>query len=681
MRAAKTLLALAASAAVAMIVLSSASASTPPYSFPVALPASVGSPPLDAAAPYTPAVLSLIAQLEPGTPPSQADLANAVKLLHDGPSPSCHNVGPVSAPSGATPSIAPICWTDAQGVLNTSGPNARGSTAPMTLMGLGATFDRDLANAWGQTEGAESRAFMVTGMFGPQTDLDRLPNWGRNLTTTGEDPYLSHQLVASQINGMQGVGAMSAMKHFVVYNGQNQNANTDIQVQGLHELYLTPYEGGFVTGRAAATMCSYQLWKDTSTYLPDTVSSLSTTSPLSPYAKPGESPQTWPLDESHFSCEHPLSLTYVLRDTWGSQALVGSDYPATHSTSGILQGEDQEMPTQNGFFAGGNGNADPTGSTCAYFTGNPGGKPAGMWDPACTSDSSHVGGLPNGFQGGNAGAGCPAPANATAAGGCTLNAAASSGVLPLSVLNQSLARILYQEQRFGILGCDPVVTASCTNPGGVGGDRSGTAPLPLGGDGQLGTKYGDAAIVEKYSEEGATLLKNDGNALPLTSADLSGGVLVTGSTANHNVADPTNEASTGFIGRDAVNPLQQLKDLSGHPEAFTFVPANDPDGTPIPTSVLSTTPNASGLGGLNLSIDGGPPTKDTHPIDHTAVNGNQLAAGHTYTWSGFLYVPASDTYTFAIQQSDSLPTTLNCPQTGQFGSPPSTPTLTTCSPF
>ena len=192
-------------------------------------------------------------------------------------------------------------------MLNTSGPNARGSTGPMTLMGLGATFDRSLGNAWGQTEGAESRAFMVTGMFGPQTDLDRLPNWGRNLTTTGEDPYLSNQLVAAQINGMQGVGAMSEMKHFVVYNGQNQNANTDIQDQGLHELYLTPYEGGFVDGRAAATMCSYQVWRDTSTNpCRETISSLSSTSPLSPFAKPGENPQTWPLNESHFSCEHPL---------------------------------------------------------------------------------------------------------------------------------------------------------------------------------------------------------------------------------------------------------------------------------------------------------------------------------------------------------------------------------------
>ena len=48
----------------------------------------------------------------------------------------------------------------------------------MTLMGLGSTFDRSLGNVWGQTEGTESRAFMVTGLFGPQTDLDRLPELG-----------------------------------------------------------------------------------------------------------------------------------------------------------------------------------------------------------------------------------------------------------------------------------------------------------------------------------------------------------------------------------------------------------------------------------------------------------------------------------------------------------------------
>ena len=100
------------------------------------------------------------------------------------------------------------------------------TTGPMDLMGLGATFDRAIANIWGQTEGTEGRELMVTGLFGPQTDLDRLPDWGRNLTTTGADPYLSAQMVQSQINGIQGAGLMSEMKHFAAYNGEDQSADS-----------------------------------------------------------------------------------------------------------------------------------------------------------------------------------------------------------------------------------------------------------------------------------------------------------------------------------------------------------------------------------------------------------------------------------------------------------------------
>ena len=128
---------------------------------------------------------------------------------------------------------------------------------------------------------------------------------------------------------------MSEMKHFAVYNGQNQNTNTEISDQALHQVYLTPYESGFVNGRAAAAMCAYQIWQDTATTLPGPQSVLRTTEPLSPYAVAGQNPLTWPLGESHFSCEQPLTLTYALRDLWGSKAMVGSDYPATHSTAAI----------------------------------------------------------------------------------------------------------------------------------------------------------------------------------------------------------------------------------------------------------------------------------------------------------------------------------------------------------
>ena len=629
-----------------------------PYRLPVALPpADQTSPPVDPRAPYTPVVRDLIRQLEPSNPPTRAELANAAKLLHGagagfGPSaafpPSCHNVGPVAAPTGTKPSIMGLCWSDAQGVLNTFGPQTRGTTAPMTLMGLAASFDPALGNVWGQTEGSEARAFMVTGIFGPQTDLARQPNWIRNLTATGEDPYLSQQMVAAQIRGMQGVGAMSQMKHFAVYNGQNQNANTDVQDQALHQNYLTPYEGGFVEGRAAAGMCSYQMFRDTSTHLPGPVSSLTQPSPF----QTGPVPPTWPLSESHFACEQPLLLNYILRGMWHSKAMIGSDYPAIHSTSAILQGADQEMPPLNGFFSEvpvGQGTGfgaavatDPTGSTCADANGN---------KVDCSAPGAfHVGGYP--------GHDCPQPsAPAGAPRQCTLVDAVVNGHIPLAVFNQALARVLYQEERFGLLGCEDTPRSSlCTNPGGVGSDRSGTAPLPQGpttGVPQLGTKNGDAAVVEKYSEEGATLLKNNRRALPISRRDLAGGILVTGAGADHTIADPTGEAALGFVDRNAVSPLEQLRTFSGRPGAFNYVPAFDSTGRAVPPTALSTqttAPPTAATGGLTRTSGPGSPRVD-RSIEFTSESGSNRLAPGNYSWTGYVYVPTADTYTFELQQS------------------------------
>jgi hypothetical protein len=119
-----------------------------------------------------------------------------------------------------------------------------------------------------------------------------------------------------------------------VYNGQNQNLNTDIGDQALHELYLTPYEGGFTNGLAAATMCSYQIWRDNTPGVPSSaVSSLSSTAPLSAFAAAGQNPQTWALNESHFSCEQPLTLTYVpTTDTYTFRFQQSSSVPNANVT-------------------------------------------------------------------------------------------------------------------------------------------------------------------------------------------------------------------------------------------------------------------------------------------------------------------------------------------------------------
>ncbi len=636
------------SAAVATVSLSvgvSASADTVPYAVPVQLPSATASPAVNPAAPYTPLVLSLINQLLPSNPPTLAQVQNAATLLHGGNNSTCNNVGPVAAPTGTIPGIVPLCWTDAAGVLPTSGPNAgTGDTGTLTtaapsLLSIAGSFDRRLQNAWGQVQGAEARNTMVTGMFGPQTDLARIPNWRRALQTNGEDPLLSSEMVAAQIDGIQGRGAMAEMKHFAGYAGNLHAARvpgtapTVIQDQAFHELLLPPFEGGFVQAKAAAGMCAYQTFSVTSPALVRTISPVVGTSPF------GVAGTSWPLNEAHTGCQQPL-LTDILRNQWGSVAMIGSDY-YTQDTNAMFQGSlDQEMPASSAY-DGGTSATSVSSSTCADS--------AGTWVDCSAPGAVRISGIPNNFQ--NSGmTGCPEY-------GCTLEQAVVKGGLPLTMFKQSLARILYQEERFGMLGCnDTPVAATCTNPGGTGGDRSGTAPLPAGPttgatpQQNIGTKAGDAAVVEKAAEEGAVLLKNTGG-LPISTSNLTSGIAISGPGAEYTIAEPQVESATGFPDRIAINPLQQLQSLSGKPGAFTFSAANGPTGTPLSSSVLSTS-NSSVTGSLART---GPTSGNDASLDFTTASSNGQLAPGSYTWSGYVYVPTADTYTFRFQQSATVP--------------------------
>src|SRR5947199_3105570 len=223
-----------------------ASASDIPYRIGGPLPAYGRSPGIAADAPYTPIVKSLIHQLLPDDPPTAAELTNAVQLfdglINLGNNGSCHSVGYVAAPTGTTPSIAPLCWADSVGVNITSGSNAGRTSATAEPLAVGATFDTRLANAWGQVEGAEGRRLMVTGLYGPEADVSVQPNWERGLDTLGEDPYLNGVLAAAQVNGIQGRGLMAQVKHFAAFTGANRYTFTSLGDQALHEILFAPFE-------------------------------------------------------------------------------------------------------------------------------------------------------------------------------------------------------------------------------------------------------------------------------------------------------------------------------------------------------------------------------------------------------------------------------------------------------
>jgi beta-glucosidase len=635
-----------------------------PYSLPVLLPPVKTSPPEDPAAPYTPTVISLIKQLEPHSPPTPAELDIAAALLTthggtyahpEGSNPTCHNLANVNVETPTTPRIMPLCFSDGLGINVDSGPNVGRTTGLPSMLMLASSFDRELANAMGQLEGREGRNLMVTGLLGPQADTDVFVNWQRGHHTSGEDPFLNGAMSAAQINGVQGQGLMSQVKHFAVYYGAGGNF-TDVQDQALHEMLLTPYELAIKDGGASSIMCSYQKFRDASSYLNKDIDALAQPSPF-----PGASTRTWRLNEIHYACENPLLLTYVLRNEWGSKAFVASDYGGVHSSSGFLQGDDREDPTESYFGSinpeGSNGNNDlgvaSTSGTCADASGR---------KVSCDEASAmHVAGIP--------GPSCPTT-------GCSVADAVANGTIPLPVFNQALARVLYQEERFGLLGCDNA-TMDCKNPGGLGADRSGLAPLPDGattGPPQLGTKNGDAAIVERIAEEGAVLLKNDRQTLPITSDDLKGGIAVSGPGAEFLVANPNNEGSAGFHDRNKINPLQQLIALSGKPSAFTYTPANSPTGQPVSCNTLSSEPSigtvpstvpgsvcdarsglqrSSGNTAESLAAD-----RVDKTVDYSTVSSEgRLAAGRVYKWDGWIYVPAKDAYVFRIQHSTAVPDT------------------------
>lgn len=143
-------------------------------------------PPVAPAAPFTPKVKALLVALT---------LDEKLSLVSSGTDPD--SLGEVGYTPGVPRlGIPPRRDANALGIQVTAN-----ATALPARMGLAATFDRDIVYSIGQLEGNEGRALGVDLMYGPQTDLTRLPNWGRNNTTWGEDPVLNGNLAIAEVEG------------------------------------------------------------------------------------------------------------------------------------------------------------------------------------------------------------------------------------------------------------------------------------------------------------------------------------------------------------------------------------------------------------------------------------------------------------------------------------------------
>ncbi len=184
-------------------------------------------------------------------------------------------------------------------------------TAFPALTSLAASFNPDLAFEYGNAVAEEALYRGKDVMLGPGVNIYRTPLNGRNFEYLGEDPFLASQMVVPYVKGVQQNGVASCVKHFALNNQETQRNSVDVEVsdRALREIYLAPFEAAVTEGHAWSIMGSYNLFRG-----------------------------------QH--CCHNAVLNNILRNEWGFDGCVITDWGGAHDTKEAAEnGLDIEMGT------------------------------------------------------------------------------------------------------------------------------------------------------------------------------------------------------------------------------------------------------------------------------------------------------------------------------------------------
>lgn len=174
-----------------------------------------------------------------------------------------------------------------------------------------ATWNRDLAHRLGNSLADDCRARGVSILLGPGVNIYRAPMCGRNFEYFGEDPYLSGETAVHYILGVQEKGVMATVKHFAANNQEKarHTMSSDVDERTLQEIYFPAFRKAVQEGGVGAIMDSYNL-----------------------------------VNSVH-STENAWMNKVVLRDQWGFEGIVMSDWTSVYSTIGAVNGGlDLECP-------------------------------------------------------------------------------------------------------------------------------------------------------------------------------------------------------------------------------------------------------------------------------------------------------------------------------------------------
>lgn len=193
------------------------------------------------------------------------------------------------------------------------------SSVPATCfppaVGIGSSFDPEIIERVGAAIGVEAAIEDVAVVLGPGINIKRSPLCGRNFEYFSEDPIVSGILGAASVRGVQSQGVGTSLKHFAANNQEfdRMRASSDVDPRPLREIYLRGFERVVKDASPWTVMCSYNKLNG-----------------------------VW-------TSEDPWLLTQVLRDDWGFDGLVVSDWGAVNDrVAGVAAGLDLEMPASGG---------------------------------------------------------------------------------------------------------------------------------------------------------------------------------------------------------------------------------------------------------------------------------------------------------------------------------------------
>lgn len=193
--------------------------------------------------------------------------------------------------------------------------NIRRTNTVSTLYPCGeltsASWDRSLAEKLGNALGQDAKARGISFLLGPGVNIYRAPFCGRNFEYFGEDPYLTSEIAANYIIGVQEEGVIATIKHFAANNQEwsRHHTSSDVDERTLNEIYFPAFKKAVQKAHVGAVMNSYN-----------------------------------PIFGVHAS-EHGWMNIEILRNTWGFEGILMSDWTSVYSSSGAANGGlDLECP-------------------------------------------------------------------------------------------------------------------------------------------------------------------------------------------------------------------------------------------------------------------------------------------------------------------------------------------------